>query len=507
MQYVSALWTALDPFTLVINFAGVLIGMIIGALPGLGSVVAITICLPLTFSMESVPAIAMLLGVYCGSICGGSISAILINTPGTPQSAATAMDGFPMARAGKAGEAIGWALAASIFGGVFSCLVLSAAAPQIARFALRFGPLETFALILMGLTCISSVSAGNQLKGIAMGILGLLLACVGMSPFTAESRFTFGIFALNGGIDLVAVIVGVFALSEVLDRVERIRRAPSAQQALRSQVRMPRLAQWHGRVWGLVKSSIIGTFIGILPGTGAATSAFLSYGEAKRSSPRRAEIGQGEPDGIIAAESANNAVTGGAMVPTLALGIPGDPVTAIMLATLTIHGITPGIRLMDENQSTVYAIFAVLMLANVLMYPACVITTRLFDWLLRIPEPLLMALISVLCILGAYGARGNAFDIMVTVFAGIVAYFARRLGFPIPPLVIGFVLGQQFETSIDQMCLFRGDLPWAAYLTESPIALALFAVTLLLLCMPLVRLALAWTRARTAKRARNNGAE
>ena len=191
MLFIDSLLAALSPFTLAMNFVGVMLGMIVGALPGLGSVVAITICLPFTFGMTSISAIALLLGVYCGSICGGSISAVLINTPGTPQSAATAFDGYPMARAGKPGKAIGWALAASIFGGVFSCVVLIFAAPQIAVFALQFGPLETCALILMGLTCISSVSANNQFKGLAMGVLGLLLACVGMSPFSAESRSIF----------------------------------------------------------------------------------------------------------------------------------------------------------------------------------------------------------------------------------------------------------------------------------------------------------------------------
>ena len=310
MLFIDSLLAALSPFTLAMNFVGVMLGMIVGALPGLGSVVAITICLPFTFGMTSISAIALLLGVYCGSICGGSISAVLINTPGTPQSAATAFDGYPMARAGKPGKAIGWALAASIFGGVFSCVVLIFAAPQIAVFALQFGPLETCALILMGLTCISSVSANNQFKGLAMGVLGLLLACVGMSPFSAESRFTFDIFALNSGIDLVAVIVGVFALSEVLDRVERMRREARVENGPSCRVQFPSLGEWRGRMSGLVKSSLIGTFVGILPGTGAATAAFLSYGEARRSSPRRENIGKGEPDGIIAAESSNNAVAG-----------------------------------------------------------------------------------------------------------------------------------------------------------------------------------------------------
>ena len=487
MLIVDAVLAAIDPLTLLMNFIGTFIGMIIGALPGLGSVVAITICLPFTFGMNSIAAIAMLLGVYCGSICGGSISAVLINTPGTPQSAATAFDGFPMARAGKAGKAIGWALAASIFGGAFSCIVLAVAAPQSARFALQFGPLETFALILMGLTCISSVSMENQSKGLAMGLLGLLLACVGMSPFSAEARFTFDTFALISGIDLVAVIVGVFALAEVLDRVERMRREPASGDVASCNIDMPRLSEWRGRIQGLIKSSIIGTCVGILPGTGAATAAFISYGEAKRSSPNREQIGKGEPDGIIAAESSNNAVTGGAMVPSLALGIPGDPVTAIMLATLTIHGITPGVRLMTENQGMVYAIFVVLMIANIFMYPTCVIVTRMFSWLLRIPEQLLMGFVAVLCILGSYGSRGNIFDIVVTVVAGIGAYLLRRLGFPAPPLVIGFVLGQQFEINLGQMVLFKGNDSWLAYITASPIAMVLFGIVILLLAVPHVQ--------------------
>ncbi|MFR0873229.1 MAG: tripartite tricarboxylate transporter permease [Bilophila wadsworthia] len=424
MLFIDSLLAALSPFTLAMNFVGVMLGMIVGALPGLGSVVAITICLPFTFGMTSVSAIALLLGVYCGSICGGSIAAVLINTPGTPQSAATAFDGYPMARAGKPGKAIGWALAASIFGGVFSCVILTFAAPQIAVFALQFGPLETCALILMGLTCISSVSANNQFKGLAMGVLGLLLACVGMSPFSAESRFTFDIFALNSGIDLVAVIVGVFALSEVLDRVERMRREARVENGTSCRVQLPSLGEWRGRMSGLVKSSS-SDVRGHPPGR----RRDRRLPELRRGPPFLAparEYGQGRARRIIAAESSNNAVTGGALVPSLALGIPGDPVTAIMLATLTIHGVTPGVRLMTENPEMVYATFAVLMLSNLLMYPSCIITTRMFSFLLRIPEQLLMGHRG-----GAFSIiriAGNLFDVFVTVFMGIA--FMRRTEFP-----------------------------------------------------------------------------
>lgn len=484
----SAFAEVLSPLPLLMNLMGVMVGMIIGALPGLGSVVAISICLPFTFGMQPLQAMALLLGVYCGSNCGGSVAAVLINTPGTPQAAATSIDGYPMARMGKGGEAIGWALASSIFGGLFSCAVLVVAAPTVASFALRFGPLETFGLILMGLTCISSVSGKNQLKGLTAGVIGLLLACVGMSPFTADARFTFGFYALDGGMDTVAVIVGVFAISEVIDRSERMLHEAQGSALKVDKLKMPHISAYKSRMWNLIKSSIIGTFVGILPGTGATTAAFIAYGEAKRSSPRSDKFGTGEPDSIIAAESSNNAVTGGALVPSLALGIPGDPVTAIMLATFILHGITPGVRLMVDNPAIVYGIFVALAVANVLMWPCCCcVTTRIFNVLLKTPEPILMGLITVLCVLGSYGSRGNINDVAVTIGAGIVAYLLRRCGFPMPPIVIGLVLGQQFEMSIGQMTLYKADLGWWEYISQSPIALCLFAVTVLILCMPILR--------------------
>ncbi len=501
---IAAFAEVLSPVALCMNLMGVMIGMIIGALPGLGSVVAISICLPFTFGMQPLQAMALLLGVYCGSNCGGSIAAVLINTPGTPQAAATSIDGYPMARMGKGGEAIGWALASSIFGGLFSCVILVFAAPTVASFALHFGPLETFGLILMGLTCISSVSGKNQLKGLIAGILGLLLACVGMSPFTPDARLTFGLYALDGGMDTVAIIVGVFAISEVIDRSERIfHEKASSVLSIRS-LRMPPLGMYRERMWNLVKSSIIGTIVGILPGTGATTAAFVAYGEAQRSSPRRDKFGTGEPDSIIAAESANNAVTGGALVPSLALGIPGDPVTAIMLATFILHGITPGVRLMVDNPGVVYGIFVALAVANVLMWPCCHATTKIFNYLLKTPEPILMGLIAVLCVLGSYGARGNVNDVAVTVGAGVFAYMLRRCGFPMPPIVIGLVLGQQFEMSIGQMILYKGDMPWLDYILNSPIATGLFIVTAFIVCVPMIRRLLAARAGEAARQGQQN---
>lgn len=487
MLFINSPLAALSPFTLTMNFVGMMLGMIVGVLSGLGSVVAITICLPFTFGMASASAIALLLGVYCGSIYGGSVAAVFVNTPETPQSAATTFDDYPMARAGKPGKTIDWALAASIFGGVFSCVILTFTVPQIAVFALRFGPLGTYTLILMGLIYTSSVSANNQFKGLAIGVFGLLLTCVDMSPFSTESRFTFDIFALNNGIGLVAIIVGVFALSEILDRVERIQHETRVENDTSYWAQLPSLGEWRGRVPGLAKSFLIDTLVGILPGTGAAAAALLGYGKARRFSPRHGNIGKDGPDGITAARSSDSAVTGGALVPSLVPDIPGDPVTAIMLATLTIRGVTPGVRLMTEGPGMVYATFAALMLSSLLIYPNCVITTRIFSFLLGVPKQLLMDFIAVLCVLGSYGSWGNLFDVLVTVFMSIAAYFMRRMEFLLPPLVIGLVPGQQFEMSIGQMMLFKGDGSWLAFVSTSPIAMTLLEMAFLLLVVPQVQ--------------------
>ncbi len=485
-HFAAALVGLLDAATLLSVLVGTIIGVIVGALPGLGAVIGITLCLPFTYAMPNVPAISLLVGVYAGSIYGGCISAILINTPGTPSSAATCFDGFAMARKGQAELALGWATMASVLGGLFSCMVLLFAAPQLAALAMRFGPVETFALILMGLTCISTVSEGSQVKGLFSGLCGLMLAIIGQDPMSGDVRFTFGIFSLSGGVDLIAVLVGVFALSEVLARVDIIAREKITSIISCSGMKFPSWAEWKPRLGVLLKSSVIGAFIGVLPGTGASTAVFISYGEAKRSSPRRHLMGQGEPDGIIAPESANNAVTGGALVPSLALGLPGDAVTAVMLATLIIHGITPGVRLMVDSPVIVYSIFLVLVIASLLLIPIGILVARGFTYLLKLPESLFLPLITILCLLGSFSVRNSMSDLTITVLAGFVGVLFRYFGVPLAPLVIGLVLGNQFESSLRQAVMFKhGEI--YRFFTEHPIALFLFIVTALMLLGPVVR--------------------
>lgn len=464
---------------------GTLWGIIVGAMPGMGSSLAITICLSFTYTMPPVAAIGLLLGVYCGSVYGGSISAILINTPGTPQSAATTLDGFPMANKGKAAEALGWGTVSSTVGGLFSCVVLIIIGPQLAKVAMKFGPIEMFALICMALTCIVAVSEGSMLKGFLSGIIGLTLATVGIDPINGESRFDLGLLDLTSGINLIAAIVGLFALSEVFSRA-KASSVQKKQTIVYSGIKMPPLSAWKGRIGGLMRSCAIGSGVGILPGVGATVAAFISYATAKKSSPHKENFGKGEPDGIIASEAANNAVTGGALVPSLALGLPGDGIMAIMLATLIIHGITPGPRLLVDNPVEVYAVFMALILANIAMFLFSFPVSRLFAYMLRLPEPLLMGMVIILCFLGTYGVRNSIFDLYVTIVMGVLGFILRYYKVPLPPLAIGFVLGPQLELFLSQgILLTRGD--FSRFLTDSPIAVGLFIITIGILLYPIVK--------------------
>ncbi len=473
--------------------AGTILGVVVGVLPGLGSVIGLTMILPFTFTMGQIPALALMLGVYCGSVYGGSISAIVINTPGTPQAAATALDGYPLAKRGEADLAIGWATSASVIGGLFSVGVLILAAPQLAAFSLNFTVIEYFALGIFALICIANVSRGAMVKGLLSGAIGLFIATIGIDHVTGDMRFTFDNFELTAGISLIPTIVGLFALSEMFVRASEAH-IPKERITYKVGFRMPKFLEWRGRLGILFKSCTIGSFVGALPGTGAATAAFISYSEAKRSSPNRNKLGTGEPDGLIAAESANNAVTGSAMVPTLALGIPGDPVTAIMLGTFIVQGITPGPRLFTHSLDLVYAIFVILIAVNLLMFVVGAVGAQAFTRVLRIPEPILMALVVVISLVGAYGVRGNPIDLVTAFVAGVFGFLLRKNGFPLAPMVIGMVLSQMIENSLRQgLMVTRGD--FLAFF-ERPIALTLFLLTAGMLLWPLLR----WLIAARAKK-------
>ena len=389
-----------------------------------------------------------------------------------------------MAQRGDADLALGWTTAASVIGGLFSVLVLIIAAPQLAAFSLNFTAIEYFALGIFALICIANVSRGAMAKGLLAGAIGLFLATIGVDHVTGDMRFTFGSFEMTAGISLIPAIVGLFALSEVFIRASE---STVVKELVTHKVgfRLPPWSEWRPRLWLLFKSCTIGSFVGTLPGTGAATAAFIAYGEAKRSAPHKEKLGTGEPDGLVAAESANNAVTGSAMVPTLALGIPGDPVTAVMLGTFIVHGLTPGPRLFTENLDLVYAVFLILVAVNILMFFVGALGAQVFTRALRVPEPLLMTMVTVIAIVGAYGVRGNPLDLATAFVAGVGGFVLRKAGFPLAPLVIGMVLSQMIENSLRQgLLLTRGS--FLAFF-ERPIALTLFIITAVMLVWPLVR--------------------
>jgi len=436
-----------NPFTFVLLILGVVWGILFGATPGLTGVVGVALLIPFTFVFEPIEGLVMLGAVYVGSTFGGSISAILFNTPGSPEASCTSLDGYPMAKKGQAGMALGLALGSSAIGGIFGTIALILLAPPLADFALAFGPSEYFALAILGITAIASIGSKSIWKALIAGFLGLGLATVGIDPLTGFGRFTFGTDSLLTGISFIPALIGLFALSEVLARVG----ATSDGDLLGGGVvstKLPRLREvWALRIT-LLRSSVIGTLIGTLPGVGATTAAFISYSEAVRWSKKPEEFGTGTPEGIAAPESANNAAVGGAMVPLLALGIPGSATTAVMIGGLTIHGIVPGPLLMVQNKELVYSVFIGMLLANVLMIVAGIRIAKYFAKILRLPYAYVGPSIVVLCTTGVFALRSNYFDLAVMAAFGALGFLLLKLDYPLAPLIIGLVLGPIAEVNL-----------------------------------------------------------
>ena len=470
-------------------------GIIVGALPGLTATMCIALLLPLTYGLSSIPSMMLLLGVYCGGIYGGSITAILINTPGTPASAATSLDGYPMAQKGHGLKALNLALSASTIGGVFSCLVLLFVAPQIAAFALEFGPTEYFALSLFGLTIIASVGGKSLIKGLLMGFAGLLLSCVGIDSMDGVSRFAFGINRLEGGIGNIPVLIGLFAITEIMAKARDMNKPIGEQiKVQKEKVRFMDIFKYKAT---LFKSSLIGTFIGSVPGTGSAIASFMSYSEAKRGSKNPEEFGKGSEEGIVACESSNNAVTGGALIPLLTLGIPGDTNTAVLLGALTMQGIAPGPRLFVEQKEWLYAIMIGMILVNLFMYLQGRVFIRGFVHVTRIPTNLLVPVLVILCVIGAYAINGTAFNAIIMVVIGVIGYFLTKLDFPMTPMVIGLVLGKLCESNLRRaLAVSKGD--WTTFL-RSPISCVFILLSLFMLFFPVIRNKLAERKAAKAK--------
>ena len=444
---IAALHNVVAPDALLVLLLGTLAGVIIGALPGLSSTMGVALCIPITFSMPPHLSLILLGAVYVSSVYGGSVTAILLRTPGTDASIATALDGFPLAESGRGGEALGMATTASLFGGTFSAIVLLAIAPPLSRIALAFGPQEYTVLTIFGLVTIVGVVSENPTKGVITAMVGLLLATVGFDNFTGIRRFTFGHTELFDGVPLLPALIGLFSVSQALNLS-----VPKGGGVLKGDDQMslagralPLLSDIRRCVRSMFRSSVIGSVVGILPGAGTSIAAFISYNEARRNSKTPEKFGKGELEGVAASEAANNAVTGGTLIPTLTLGIPGNAVTAVFIGGLTIHGLIPGPKLFTENAEVTYTLIFSLFLANFMFAIVGFLGSKWIRHVTRVPGAVLGPMILTFSVIGSYALRNNMFDVGLVLAFGLVGFFMERWKYPPAPLVIALILGPILE--------------------------------------------------------------
>ena len=463
---------AIFPF-LVIGVTG---GIVIGALPGLTATMGVAVLLPFTFGMEATRALVMLCGIYIGAIYGGSISAILLKTPGTPAAAATVLDGYELARKGEAAKALSVSAIASFVGGMVSTVMLITISPVLASFALRFGAPEYFALAVFGLSIIASISGKSPVKGLLAGMFGLLISTVGLDPVTSYPRFTFGQINLYNGFAIIPVLIGLFALAEAFVQMEKIFEKAQAIDT-RFKHGMVSLKETISLLPLMIKSALIGTFIGAIPGAGADIAAFVTYNEARRSSKRGNEFGTGCIEGVAAPEAGNNGVTGGAMVPLLTLGVPGDAVTAILLGALIIQGLQPGPLLFTKNADIVYGLFSSLLVGNVLMLLFGLLGVRLFCRVVELPKRIIIPVIVTLSIVGAYSMNNSIFDVWVCIGFGIIGYIMQKVDMPSSPIILAVILGPMAESNLRRAVLmYQGSY---SFLWTRPIGVVFLALAAL----------------------------
>ena len=463
---------------------GVFIGSVFAAIPGLSVILCVILFLPVTYSMTAIPGMMFLLGIYCAGGYGGSVSAILINTPGTPHAAATMLDGHPLSEQGRTKAALKIALYASTFGGIFSALMLLFLGPQVARVAAQLGTAEYFMVCVFGLTIIAGVSGKSMIKGLISACLGLLISCVGSDPMTSYDRFTFGISRLYLGLDLAVCLIGLFALVEIMSKAEkRLDRLNLDTTQIKDDGVITK-EEYKRMARPVLLSSIIGVMVGIIPGTGASEASWFSYNTAKNMSKHPEEFGHGSVEGIAAAESANNAVTGATLIPLLTLGIPGDGTVAIMLSALMINGLNPGLTLFTTQGNIMYAIMLGLILVNIFMLLQGKFLTPLFAKVVSIPQEILTPIIVIFCFAGAYSVNENFFDVGVALIFGILAWILRKLELPPVPILLGLVLGSMTETNFRRALLISNGSPKIFF---SSVYCIIFLVLILLAVGTIVR--------------------
>lgn len=434
-----------NPFNMLYVLLGAFGGILIGCIPGLTSTMGIALLVPFTYGLDLLPSVGMLLGIFCGAMYGGSISAILIHTPGTPAAAATILDGYPMAKRGEAGRALSVALFASFVGGMIGALCMTFLSPFISKMALKFGPAEFFSLAVFGLSVIVSISGKSLLKGLITALFGLLISTVGMDKTCAYLRF-FKMQGLYDGIPFIPALIGLFAISEVLAGIE----SNLGTQKMETKISgvLPSKADIKAILPTIIKGGFLGSFIGAIPGAGGDIAAFVSYSEAKRSSKHPEKFGTGIPEGIAASESANNGCSGGAMIPMLSLGVPGDSNTAILVGAFIMKGFQPGPMMYVEHLDIVYQVFASLMVANLAFLVVGMCGVRIFSKIISIERKILLPAILVLSLVGSYAINQNMFDVFFAIIMGVIGYLFQKYGFPLSPILLALILGPMSESNM-----------------------------------------------------------
>ncbi len=465
---------------------GVIAGICVGALPGLSATMAISVLIPFTFGMDPLVALGMMAGIYNGAMYGGSIPAVLLRIPGTPAAVATSFDGYPMAQQGKGGYALQVAVVSSAIGGIASAIVLMLLAPPLAKVTLLFGPAEIFWVAVFGMSAIVFLLGGDVLKGLISACFGIFVSLIGADTITGYDRYTFGHLELLDGINIVVLLVGLYALPPAIGLLEEKRNIDASNAGRLNTISIWKAIPGMLKYWKTwLRSSVIGVFIGILPGAGGSMAAFLSYNEARRASRNPDDWGKGEPEGVAASETSNNADTASALIPALTLGIPGTAVAAVMLGGLLIHGMQPGPMLFRENPEIVFGfMWQFLFAAVLLIFLGGALATNSFAQVLRLPRPLLGAIIIALVLVGVYSINGRMFDVYLMLGFGFVGYFMEKLRFPLPPVVLGLILGGFAEQNLRlALRIGGGDL---SVLAASPTSKIIIALTLFVVLVPMI---------------------
>ena len=486
----SGLSVVFQPTMFLLIIFAVFLGTLFGALPGVSATMAVTLGIPFTYKMDAVSAIAFLVAIYCASITGGGMTAILFKIPGVPSSAPTTYDGYPMAQRGEAGKALGMQLVCSAIGGMFAAVCMLLLSPQLTQAALSFGPSELFAISFMGLSILTSLETDNICRTIISGLLGLLLACIGLDPLLGVPRLTFGTRLLTSGIEMIPVMIGFFAVTEVLKQTAKPSKLTAVGGNSNMSAKLPSLKEFLSVKWIVARCSVVGTIIGILPGAGATIASFMCYSMEQKLSKHPEKFGTGCLDGIAAPETGNNAATGGAMVPLLSLGIPGGNAAAIMMSALVLKGVTMGPLLLIDQPQFLSATFASMFVSNIVMVFAAIIIAKVFVQILKVPYSILGPTIIMMATIGAYATKNTAVDVILMAVAGLAGFLLVKCKFNSSAMILGLVLGSICESNLRRaVTIIQGDTLLQAFinLMKRPVTGIIMVVCLVVLIWPVVK--------------------